>query len=121
MRVVAGLGTEAAGDEALQRANADGRIDIAAPAGGLAGRAADASADRGERVVRAGDPVGVLVAAFRDGRDIAAGIGVHRAGMAALHHLHPVIGRVRDADLVEAVLHGRVLSRATCRRRTPPR
>ena len=96
-RVIAGLRTEAAGDEALERAYAHRRIDIAPPAGGLARGAADAPADGGEWIVRAGDPVGVLVAAFGDGRDVAAGIGVHRAGMPALHHLHPVIGRVRNA------------------------
>ena len=49
--VVAGLRTEAAGDEALERADADRRIDIAAAAGGLAGRAADAPADGGEGIV----------------------------------------------------------------------
>ena len=85
--VVAGLRAEAAGDEALERADGDRRIDIAAAAVGLAGRTADAPADGGERVVRAGDAVGVLVAAFGDGGDVAAGIGVHRAGVLALHHL----------------------------------
>ena len=49
--------------------------------------------------MRAGDPVGVLVAAFRDGGDVAACIGVDRAGVAALHHFHPVIGRVRRAEI----------------------
>ena len=37
--------------------------------------------------MRARDAVGVFVAAFGDGGHVAARVGVHRAGVAALHHL----------------------------------
>ena len=62
------LHAEALGDEALQRPDRDRRVHRAAPAGRLARSRADAAADRGERVGRAGDQVGVAVPACRRSR-----------------------------------------------------
>ena len=56
---------------------------LAATARGLAGRAANASTDRRERIRAAGDEVGVLETALGDCADVAAGVGVDRAGTLA--------------------------------------
>ena len=53
---------------------------VAAAAGRLARRAADAAADRGQRVRPAGDQVGLFEVARGDGAHVAARVGVHRAG-----------------------------------------
>src|SRR5271165_5679812 len=57
--------------------------------------AADSSANRRERIVRAGDAIRLLVVPFGDGRYVAASIGMHGAGMPALNHFGPVVGSVR--------------------------
>ena len=70
-------------DEALERGDRDGLVDLAARARGLAEVRADAAADAGEGVRLAGDAVGVLEAAGGDQRDVALGGGVHGAGALA--------------------------------------
>jgi hypothetical protein len=78
--------------ESLEGADGDGAVEadegavgvrpreLAAAAGGLAGRAADAAAEGGEGVGAAGDAVGVGEAAVGDGADVATGVGVDGTG-----------------------------------------
>ena len=89
------LHAEPLGDESLQRADRDRRVDGAPPARRLARRGAHPSADRGERVRRPGDQVRVAVATLGDRGDVGAGVGVHRAGGAA-RLVVPQPLRVRD-------------------------
>ena len=71
------------GHEPLDAGDGDGVLDVAARALGLAHVRADAAADARERVRLAGDPVGLVVAALGDERDVAVRRGVHRAGRLA--------------------------------------
>ena len=98
------LGTVRVADEALQRADRDRLVEVSAPAGDLAGGAADAAADRRERVGAARDQVGELVVPARDRADVAAGVGVHRTGVLALDLLLPV-GAIGCADRQEVIVH----------------
>ena len=54
----------------------------------------------------AGDAVSLLIAALRDSGYVAARVGMYRARVPALDHLDPVIGRIRQPNLIETVLHG---------------
>ena len=76
-RGIARLGPIGFRDEALERANGDGLVQIATAAIGFAGSAADAPADGGERIPRPRQAVGVLVAALGNGGHVAAGIRMH--------------------------------------------
>ena len=91
------------GGEALQGADGDGAAgvgaDVAARTFDFAGGAADAPAHGGEGVGGAGDGVGVVVAAFGDGDDVAARVGLDRAAGLAADLAAPVVN-VRDFDPV---------------------
>ena len=99
-QAILGIGTdgfdaELLGDVPLQRADGDGGVDGAAAARVLAGRRADAPADRGERVGRARDEECVFVTALGDELHVAARVGRDRAAGLALDLGLPV-GELRD-------------------------
>jgi hypothetical protein len=96
------VAAKSVGHKALQCSNRDRRIDILSAAGHFARRAANASADRGQRIRAAGDQVGVLETAFGNRADIAAGVGVDRAGILTLDLPLPIFGR---GDLYMVALH----------------
>ncbi len=73
------LDAELFGDVPLQGADGDGRVDTAATACVFTGSGADAAADGCKWIWRASDEVRVLVAAFSDQLNVAAGVGVNRA------------------------------------------
>ena len=79
------------GDVPLQGADRDGLVDVAAPAGVLAGRGADAAADRGEGIGRPRDEEGLLVTPLGDQLDVAAGVGLDGAARLALDLRLPVL------------------------------
>ena len=58
----------------------DRRVDGSPPARTLARRRADTPADRCEGIGAAGNQVRIAIPAFRDCRDVAAGIGVDGTG-----------------------------------------
>ena len=72
-------------DEALERTNGNRGIYFPAPAGGLARRAADPTTCRGEGVGLACDQVRALIFLTRNGRNVSAPVGSHRAGELASH------------------------------------
>lgn len=86
-----GLDAVALGDEALQRADGDRRVDLAPAAGRLARRRTDAAADRREGIRPAGDDVGPLQVTLGDGRDVAARVRMDGASVLAADGLPPVI------------------------------
>jgi hypothetical protein len=79
------------GHESFQRADRDAFIDTAAAAFDLARRAADAAADRGERVWLACDAVGVEIASFAEGDNLAARVGTRGTAPLALDLALPVV------------------------------
>jgi hypothetical protein len=79
----------APGDEALQRADGDGRVDAAASARVFTGRRGHAPAHGGEGVGRAGDQIRLLVPAVGDVLHVAAGVGGDGAARLALDLLAP--------------------------------
>src|SRR5579864_7039709 len=66
-------------DETLQGANGDGHIKLSAPTSRLAGMAAHAATDGGERIGDPGVAVSFLVPPLRNQRDVPSGLGVNRA------------------------------------------
>ena len=70
------------GKKALERADRDRLVDLAAAACGLAGMSADASADAGHGIGFARDAIGLFKLALRNQRNIAARVGVRGAS----HH-----------------------------------
>ncbi len=78
-------------DEPLEGADRDRCIERTASAISLAGCAAYSSADGCEGVCRPSDLIGVEVAALGDRRYIAACVGMDRAGVLTLDHLHPIV------------------------------
>ena len=75
------------GQKALQGANGNGPVDFAAAAGRLARMRAHASADAGQRIRIARQPIGLFETSLGNQADVASGVGVGRAG----HHA----GKVR--------------------------
>ena len=86
-------------DEPFQRADGNWGVQRPAAAFGLAGRGANAAADGGEGIGRAGDDVGVLVTSLGDGLDVAAGVRAHRTSLAA-EDLPREIIHVRQFDWI---------------------
>ena len=76
--------------ETLESAYGDGLVYRAAAAGGLAGRAADAPAERGERIGAASNQVRLFGITLGDGPDVTTRVGVHGAGELALDLLPPI-------------------------------
>ena len=93
------------GDVPLQGADRDGLVDVAAPAGVLAGRGAHAAADRGEGIGRPRDEEGLLVTPLGDQLDVAAGVGLDGAAGLALDLRLPVL------EVGELHAHGHVSPR----------
>ena len=91
------LDAETLGEIALQRTDGDGGVDRAAAAGVLARGRAHASAYGGEGVRRAGNEVGLLVAAPRDELDVPPGVSGDGARGLALDLGLPVL-QVGQAD-----------------------
>ena len=81
------FGAELIGEETLERADRDRRVDFAAAACVFAGRAAGATADRGDRIGRARDAIGFGEASFRDQLNVAARVGLDRARIETRHVL----------------------------------
>ena len=71
------------GGVALEPADRDRLVDLAAAARGLAGVRADPAADAGERVALAHEGERLAVAPLRDQRDVALRVDADRAGRAA--------------------------------------
>ena len=69
--------------KALERTDGNQVVDLSPAAGILTGRGADPAADRRQRVGRAGDEEGFVELAFRDELDVAARVGMDRAGLHA--------------------------------------
>ena len=73
--------------------------DVAAAAGGLAGRAADTAAHGRKRVGVVGDLIAQFQLVAGNGRYITACIRVNRAGRLALDHSPPMV-HIRHSHLV---------------------
>ena len=82
-----GFGAELFGDEALERADCNWRIDLAAPACVFARRPTGATANRGDRIRGTRDPVCFIEAALGDELHVAARVGFHGARVEARHVL----------------------------------
>jgi len=87
----------AIGRVALQCADGDRFVDLAAPAVVLAGVCADAAKNVGEWIVRTRQQVCFLVLRDPDGLYIASTFGVNRAGSAARNILVEIFP-IRDRD-----------------------
>ena len=100
---MARLRTVALGKKALERADRDGLIDLAAAAGCLAGMSADASADAGHGIGLARYAVGFFKLTLGNELHIAAGIGVRGTG----HHAGEVGVQPIPVNLLvdESLLH----------------
>ncbi len=72
------LGSVLLGQKSLQRANRDGLVDLAAPAGSLTRMRAHASADAGQRIGFARQAIGLFETTLGDQADVAPGVGVGR-------------------------------------------
>ena len=96
-RVVPGAQVVAIGGVALQRADGDGLVDLAAPAVIFARVRADPSQHIGKRIGRAGQQVRFFIPRDPDGLHIPPAFRVDRAGGAARNILVEVI-LVRDRD-----------------------
>src|SRR5215831_9249975 len=79
------------GHKPLESADGNGLVDRSAPAGSLAGSAADPSADGGERIGPAGNQVRAFVVSSGDGADVTPGVCVDRAGVLALDLSAPIV------------------------------
>src|SRR5271157_2475031 len=86
-------------DKPFQSADRDGCVERSAPAFRLARSGTHTAADRGKRVRRAGDDIGVLVTPFGYGLHIAAGVRVNRTSLAA-EDLPVEIAHVRQFDRI---------------------
>src|SRR5215471_16604373 len=80
---ISGLRTEALCHKAFQCANGNRGIELPAPACGLAGMPAYATADRRERVRGPGIPIGFLIPSLRDERNVPSSLRVDRARLHA--------------------------------------
>src|SRR5262249_13201600 len=79
------------GYEPLECADGDWLVDRSSAAGSLARSTADPSTDRGQWIRPPRDEVCALVVTGSDGADIAAGVGMHRAGELALDLTAPIL------------------------------
>ena len=79
-RVVSGAQVVPLGGVSLERADGDGLVDLAAPAGILARVRADPSQHVGERIGGAGQKVGLFIPGYPDGLDVPPAFRVDGAG-----------------------------------------
>ena len=96
---------ETVGDKSLERSDGNRRIDIAAATRRLAGRATNPPADRSQRIRAPRDQISVFKAPFGNGTNIAAGVGVDRAGVLALDLPLPIVD-VGNFDFDAVTFHG---------------
>ena len=101
-RIVPHAQVMAIGGVALQRADGDGLVDLAAPAVVFAGMRADAAQHIGEGIGRAGQQIRFLILRDPDGLHIAPAFGMNRTGGAAGNILVEIL-LVRDRD---GIAHG---------------
>jgi hypothetical protein len=94
-----GFAAELLTHKALERTDGDGLVNAAPPAGSLAGGAANAATDGGQRIRTASDQIGVFILARRDGANVSTRIGVNRTGILAFDLLSPILP-VGHSDLV---------------------
>src|SRR6266568_3383772 len=96
-RIVPDAQVVAIGGIALQRADGDGFVNLAAPAVVLAGMRADSAQHIGKWIRRTGQEIRFFVLRYSDGLDISPALGMNRAGSTARNILVEVFP-VRDRD-----------------------
>src|ERR1035437_353310 len=102
--VAAGVAPKLFADKPLQRANRDGLVDAAPAARRLAGSAANASAERSQRIGPTRYQISAFVVPGSNGPYVPAGISMDWAGILALDLLAPVLA-VRYPDVVTRLVH----------------
>src|SRR5262249_2212929 len=108
-----GFGAELFGNEALERADCNWRIDLAAPACVFARRPAGETGNRGDRIRGTRDPVCFIEAALGNELHVAARVGFHGAGVEARHVLAKP-PEVAWHSLYQALRH-RIVPAISCR------